>query len=384
VSSTFFAEIEIYLCFFDFLFVFLIFSHFLVFHFIFFEVALQCSFMVKSKTIFFLILTGGILVRAGPGEVLSMYRIGIDLGGTNMAFGLVDGEGRLLKKESVPTERDATAEELTEFMARQALSFIDRCGVGRDQVESIGIGCPGACNDEKGILILTVNLPFRYTNIRKIFAGITDIPVHLGNDANCAALGEALFGSGKGASTCLTVTLGTGVGGNIMMAAKIYTGFNGVAGEMGHMVIRKGGVMCGCGRRGCLESYASATALIRETRKAALKHPESLINEICGGDLDKINGKTAFEAMRAGDRAGTRIVKNYIKDLGEGLVNYINIFQPEVILLGGGISKEGEGLLKPLRRYIYRYSYGTKMLARTRIEKAKLGNDAGIIGAAML
>ncbi len=313
-----------------------------------------------------------------------MYRIGIDLGGTNVAFGLVDNEGRLLKKESVPTNKDATAEELTEFMARQSLEFIDAWGISRDQVESIGIGCPGACDDKKGILILTVNLPFRYTNIRKIFAGITDIPVHLGNDANCAALGEALFGSGKGADTCLTITLGTGVGGGIIIGGKIYTGFNGVAGEMGHMVIRKGGVKCGCGRRGCLEAYASATALIRETRKAAEKNPESLINEICGGDLDRINGKTAFEAMRAGDKAASKVVKTYIKDLAEGIINYINIFQPEIILLGGGISKEGEGLLKPLRRYVYRFSYGAKMLKRTKIEKAKLGNDAGIIGAAML
>ena len=269
-------------------------------------------------------------------------------------------------------------------MAKKTLEFIDDCGISRKDVESVGIGCPGACDDERGVLVLTVNLPFRNTDIRGIFARFTDIPVHLGNDANCAALGEALFGAGKGTRTSLTITLGTGVGGGIVIDGKLYTGFNGVAGEMGHMVIRKGGVKCGCGRKGCFEAYASATAVIRETRLALAKHPESLINELCGGDPDKVNAKTAFDAMRKGDKTGTRIVKAYIKDLGEGIINYINIFQPEVILIGGGISKEGEGLLKPLRRYVFRYSYGSKLLKRTRIETAKLGNDAGIIGAAML
>ncbi len=313
-----------------------------------------------------------------------MYRIGIDLGGTNIAYGLVDAAGNLIKKRSVATDRGASAEALTEFMAKKTLEFIDDCGISRKDVESVGIGCPGACDDVKGILILTVNLPFRNTDIRGIFARFTDIPVHLGNDSNCAALGEALFGAGKGTRTSLTITLGTGVGGGIVIDGKLYTGFNGVAGEMGHMVIRKGGVKCGCGRKGCFEAYASATAVIRETRIALAKHPESLIGELCGGDPDKVNAKTAFDAMRAGDKTGTRLVKAYIKDLGEGIINYINIFQPEVILIGGGISKEGEGLLKPLRRYVYRYSYGAKLLRRTRIEAAKLGNDAGIIGAAML
>ncbi len=315
-----------------------------------------------------------------------MYRIGIDLGGTNVAFGLVDETGRLLKKESVPTMRDASAEELTEAIAENTLAFIKKCGIGEDSVESVGIGCPGACNDEKGILLLTVNLPFRNTDIRGIFSRYTKIPVHIGNDANCAALGEALFGGGKGTKTSLTITLGTGVGGGIVIDGKLYTGFNGMAGEMGHMVIRKSGVRCGCGRRGCFETYASATAVIRETREALAKHPDSLISRLCDGDPSKIDAKTAFDAMRLGDKTGERIVKAYIKDLGEGIINYINIFQPEIILLGGGVSKEGEGLLKPLRRYVYRFSYGAAMFkkTRTRIEKAQLGNDAGIIGAAML
>ena len=313
-----------------------------------------------------------------------MYRIGIDLGGTNIAYGLTDSEGKLIKKQSVETARDIGAEELTGFMAERALGFIGECGLKETDVKSIGIGCPGWCDDRRGVLILTVNLPFRNTNIREIFGKYTKIPVHLGNDANCAALGEALCGGAKGAKTSVTVTLGTGVGGGIIINGSIYTGFNGAAGELGHMVVRKGGEKCSCGRKGCFESYASATALIRETRKAALAHPESLINELCGSDPDKINGKTAFDAMRAGDKAGTALVRRYIRDLGEGIINYINIFQPEVVLIGGGISKEGEGLLKPLRRYVYRYSYGSRTKKRTKILKATLGNDAGIIGAAML
>lgn len=153
---------------------------------------------------------------------------------------------------------------------------------------------------------------------------------------------------------------------------------------MGHITIRAGGEPCACGRKGCLEAYASATALIRESKRAFQEHPDCMIRTLCDGDLNKINAKTPFDAKRAGDKIGAEIVDKYIRDLGEGIINYINIFQPEIILLGGGISKEGDYLLEPLREYVFRYSYGHDFLPRTKIECALLGNDAGIIGAAML
>lgn len=313
-----------------------------------------------------------------------MYRLGIDLGGTNISAGLVGDGGKLLYKSSVPTEMDISDQQITEYMAKFCLQILKECDISEKDVESIGIGCPGVCDDKNGILLYTVNLPFRNTNIAEIFSKFINVPVHLANDANCAALGEVVAGGAKGYKSSITITLGTGVGGGIIIDGKIYTGFNHAAGEMGHIVIDTEGEQCSCGRKGCLEAYASASALIRESKKAVQKHPESLINELCEHDLNKINAKTPFDAKRGGDPIATKIVDKYIRDLGEGIINYINIFQPEIILLGGGVSKEGEYLLEPLREYVFQYSYGHEFLPRTKIECAVLGNDAGIIGAAML
>lgn len=313
-----------------------------------------------------------------------MYRIGIDLGGTNIAVGLVDENGKLICKDSISTNKDASDTDLVVEMCNLALKIIKDNNLEESDIASIGIGCPGSFDSERGMILLTVNLPFRKTPVRDIFAKYTKIPVYLNNDANCAALGEISAGAAKGYKNSITMTLGTGVGGGIIIDGKIYSGFNFAGGELGHMVIRVDGIECTCGRLGCFESYASATALIRETRKALTEHPNSKIAELCEGDPSKINAKTAFDAKRMGDPVGTILVDNYIKDLGEGLINYINIFQPEIILLGGGVSKEGDYLLNPLREYISKYAFGAGLIEQTRIELAQLGNDAGIIGAAML
>ncbi|MBR3838403.1 MAG: ROK family protein [Clostridia bacterium] len=313
-----------------------------------------------------------------------MYRIGIDIGGTNLAYGLVSEDGTLIKKVSYPVDSDMDDISITKCMAETTVKFISDCNISQEEVISIGLGVPGVCNDAKGVIVYTVNMPFRKTNVAKIFSEYTSIPIHMANDANCAALGEALCGGAKGYKTSVTITLGTGVGGGIIIDGKIYVGANGAAGELGHMVIRAKGEKCSCGRRGCIEAYASATAIIRDTRKMAERHPESIINQLVNGDLSKVNGKTAFDAMRAGDKWGKKIVDNYIKYLGEGIINFINIFQPDIILIGGGISKEGDTLLIPLRRYVFKYAYGSKFLKRSKIACATLGNDAGIVGAAML
>lgn len=313
-----------------------------------------------------------------------MYRVGIDLGGTNIVAGIVDDHGTLIYKESIPTRKDATDTELVTDMCSLVLNMLKKKNLQESDIKSIGIGVPGSFDAEKGIIILTVNLPFRMSPVRDIFAKYTNIPVYLDNDANCAALGEITSGGARGYSNSITITIGTGVGGGIIINGRIYSGFNFSGGELGHMVIRVDGEKCTCGRKGCYESYASATALIRETKKALIKHPDSVISELCEGDPEKITAKTAFDAMRKGDATGTRIVENYIKDLGEGIINYINIFQPEVILIGGGVSKEGDYLLDPLREYVSQFTYGAGLIRQTKIEKALLGNDAGIIGAAML
>ena len=313
-----------------------------------------------------------------------MYRIGIDLGGTNIAAGLVDENGTLIHKDSTPTNKNAKDTEIVYNMWELVSKIINDNNLQGNDIKSIGIGCPGSFDAEKGVIMLTVNLPFRQTPVREVFAKHTSIPVYLNNDGNCAALGEFIAGGAKNYKNSLTFTLGTGVGGGIIIDGKIYNGFNFAAGELGHMVIRVDGEPCTCGRLGCFESYASASALIRETVKSLKENKSPVIAELCDEDPAKINAKTAFDAKRMGDPEGTRIVDEYIKNLGEGLINYINIFQPEIILIGGGVSKEGEYLLEPLRNYINKFVYGSGLLDHTKIEIALLGNDAGIIGAAML
>ena len=313
-----------------------------------------------------------------------MVRVGIDLGGTNVAFGLTKEDGTLIAKTSVRTKKDLDAEALTDYIAESVFSWLKEQGITDDDILSIGMGTPGVTDDQIGEVVYTSNLPFYHTPAREIFHRYTKHPLRFANDADCAALGEMICGGAKGYKNSITVTLGTGVGGGIIIDGKIYSGFNGAGGELGHMVIRKDGEACNCGRKGCLEAYASATALIRDTVRAAKAHPDCAVWQLCEGDLSKINAKTAFDGMRLGDAVCTELVQQYIEALGDGIINYINIFQPEIILIGGGVSKEGENLLAPLREYVFRYTYGRDFLPRTRIERTVLGNDAGIIGAAMI
>ncbi|SFP63604.1 ROK family protein [Caldicoprobacter faecalis] len=313
-----------------------------------------------------------------------MYYIGIDLGGTNIAVGLVDEEGKIIHKDSVPTLNEREYPEIIKDMAMLSLKVIEDSGVSLKEVKSIGIGSPGTPNSEEGILVYANNLKFRNVPMRAEMQKYVDLPVYLDNDANVAALAESVAGACKGAKHSVTITLGTGVGTGVVIDGKVYSGFNNAAAEMGHMVIVVDGEQCTCGRKGCWEAYASATALIRQTKKAAVANPDSLINKLVDGDLSKINAKVPFDAARQGDRVGLQIVEEYMKYLAEGLANVINIFQPEIIAIGGGISKEGEYLLAPLRKLVSERIYTVEGVPQTRIVAAQLGNDAGIVGAAML
>jgi len=313
-----------------------------------------------------------------------MYYIGIDLGGTNIAVGLVDEEGKIIHKDSVPTLNEREYPEIIKDMAMLSLKVIEDSGVSLKEVKSIGIGSPGTPNSEEGILVYANNLKFRNVPMRAEIQKYIDLPVYLDNDANVAALAESVAGACKGARHSVTITLGTGVGTGVVIDGKVYSGFNNAAAEMGHMVIVVDGEQCTCGRKGCWEAYASATALIRQTKKAAVANPDSLINKLVAGDLSRINAKVPFDAARQGDRVGLQIVEEYMKYLAEGLANVINIFQPEIIAIGGGISKEGEYLLAPLRKLVSERIYTVEGVPQTRIVAAQLGNDAGIVGAAML
>lgn len=313
-----------------------------------------------------------------------MY-IGVDLGGINIAVGLVDDDYNIINKGSVPTGRTRSFEAIMKDMADLCLKVTEDAGYKMSDVKCIGIGAPGTPDaDGKGVVyannldgFLNVSLE---SEIQKYFQ---NMPVYVENDANAAAYGEMLAGAAKDSHSAVIITLGTGVGGGVILNNKIFSGFNNAGSELGHMVIVKDGVECTCGRKGCFEVYASATALIRETAEIIAEYPNSIIHEMIENNSNKISGKTAFVAAKQGDAAGKKIVEQFIEYLGIGVSNVINMLQPEIVVIGGGISKEGENLLVPLREYVKRNIY-TKEGPITKIMAARLGNDAGIIGAAML
>lgn len=313
-----------------------------------------------------------------------MYYIGIDLGGTNIAAGIVDGSGSIIRKGSVPTGRTRNASEIIQDMCMLVKDLIREAGIRDDEIESIGIGSPGTPDRENGIIIYNNNLGFRNVHVRSEIQRYINLPVYLENDANCAAIAESLAGAAVDAEYAVVITIGTGIGGGVIINNRLYTGFNGAGGELGHIVLDMGGEDCTCGRKGCWEAYSSATALIRQTVRAALDDPRSVIHELAGGDLNKVDAKTAFDAARRGDATGMRVVEEYIEMMAEGIANMINIFQPQVVVLGGGVSKEGENLLTPLREKVRGKTYCGCGIENTRIVAAKLGNDAGIIGAALI
>ena len=315
-----------------------------------------------------------------------MYKLGIDLGGTNIVAGVVDAEYKLIAKADCPTNVPRPESEVCDSMAEVAKAAVKKAKLKMDDIESIGIGVPGAVNPITGIIEYSANLFFHNWNIVEMMEERLGKKVVIENDANAAAYGEYLAGSAKDATNAVAITLGTGVGGGIIIDGKIYSGSNYAGAELGHMVIVKGGRECACGRRGCWETYASATGLINLTKETILKEKLdfSYMLSLCDGDINKVNGRTAFDAMRAGDSDGKAVVEEWISYLACGIINVINIFQPDVLCIGGGISNEGETLLAPLRSIVERERYTKHNPKQTVICKATLGNDAGIIGAAFL
>ena len=318
-----------------------------------------------------------------------MYRLGIDLGGTNVAAGIVDSDYKIIVKSSVPTRADHPAEVIVDDIAGLCRLLCDEAGIALSEIESVGIATPGIANNTTGVVEYANNLPFRNFPIAALLRQKLNISasVHIANDANAAAWGEAVAGAAKGTSNSVMITLGTGVGGGIIIDNKIYTGFNYAGGELGHIVIEYNGVPCTCGRRGCWESYSSATALIRMTREKIAECEKAgrptLMTEMVARK-GKVTGRTACDAMRMGDEPAREVYDTYISYLVCGLVNIVNIFQPEVISLGGGISNEGQPLIDSIMAGIRAEQYGGIGVAQTDIRIAELKNDAGIIGAAAL
>ncbi|MCD7828560.1 MAG: ROK family protein [Clostridiales bacterium] len=315
-----------------------------------------------------------------------MYRIGVDLGGTNIVSAVVDDNCKILAKGSRKTNAGRPAEDIFDDIAMTVREAVGNAGLAMSDIESIGVGTPGSVNKEKGMIDFANNLGFDKVPAYHLLNKRTGCKnIYFDNDANCAALGEAVAGAGKGVKNFIAVTLGTGVGSGIVVDGKLVTGVNYAGGEIGHTVIVFNGEQCSCGRRGCWERYASATALIQQTKDAMNADPyTSMWDNVEDGKIQNVNGRTAFDAMRAGDATAKKVVSTYMGYLACGLVNIINTFQPDILCIGGGIGNEKENLLAPVRKIVKAQTYSIHAEKQTVICPAELGNDAGIIGAALL
>lgn len=310
------------------------------------------------------------------------YYIGIDLGGTFIKGGIVNDNGEIIASDKIPTEAEGGSAVVAGNIARLATMLLERCNLTVSDVEGVGIGCPGMIDSHSGNVIYSNNLNWVDFNIaNKLSELLGGTRVKVANDANVAALGEVKFGAAKEYDSAVMVTLGTGVGGGIVIDGNLVEGNKGAGAELGHTVITRGGESCTCGRKGCFEAYCSATALIRDTKRAMLANKDSKMWEI--GDVSAVTGKTAFDYLET-DESAKAVVENYIENLACGLVNIANVFRPEAILLGGGVCAEGDRLIKPLQALMDRDIFAGDKGPGVKIIIAKLGNSAGLLGAAAL
>ena len=308
-----------------------------------------------------------------------MY-IGIDLGGTNIAAGIVDENGNIICKGSVPTLRERGNDAIVADMANLAIKLVKEAGLEISDIKSVGIGCPGTIDNDNGVVVFSNNIVMEKYPLVAKFREHLDLPVNIENDANAAAYGEYIF-TARDKKSFVLITLGTGVGGGIIIDGKLWRGFNCAGAELGHSTIIMNGKPCTCGKKGCYEAYASVTGLIDQTKEAMAKDPDTLMHKLAA-EKGKINGRTSFDAARAGDKTAIEVRNQYIRYVAEGVGNIINMLQPEVFVIGGGISREGDALLEPLKEIVYATDYN-KFMPKTEIRIAKLFGDAGIVGAAL-
>lgn len=312
-----------------------------------------------------------------------MVYIGLDVGGTTFKAGVVTEDGRILHKDAMPTGIERPYQEIIADMAALCRKVAADAGFSMDEVKAIGVGVPGLFDNRTGRIPFCTNLGWHDIPFVEEMSKHLSTPVIGDNDATVAGLAESIAGVSAGIKDCVFLTLGTGVGGGIIIDGKPYSGAHGCGSEIGHMMIKMDGEKCTCGNYGCFERYASATAIIREARKAAIQHPESSMLAACGGDIEKLNAKIVIDAAKAGDETAKAVFDGYVNGLAVGIINIINMIDPEVIVLGGGVSAAGEFLLEAVREAVKPMVF-FKTMPYARIELARLGNDAGIIGAAML
>ncbi len=311
-----------------------------------------------------------------------MYTVGIDIGGMSIKIGLVNETGKIVDVKRFKTDLNPK-NAILDMINNIKVLLTDNDLTNKD-ILGIGIGCPGAVKSEEGIIDYLPNLGWENIDIRSELKNTFNVKVKVSNDANVAALAEFYYGAAKDCETCVMFTIGTGIGGGMIINGKLFEGGFSRGAELGHITLVMDGEECTCGRKGCIECYTSATALIKQTKRKMLEDKSSIMWERVENDIDKVDGKTAFECSKKGDKTAIEVRDKFIEYLGESMLNMFNIFRPEVFIIGGGISAQGEYLIKLLEEYCERFDYGYKRAPKTKIVTAKLGNDAGIIGAAAL
>lgn len=312
-----------------------------------------------------------------------MVYIGIDVGGTGIQMGVVNEEGVILQKGAIVTRTDLPYQQQIADMAACASETLSKSGYTLDDLKAVGVGIPGVLDPRTGIIPFCTNLGWHNVPFAEEFRKYIDKPVYLDNDATVAGLAESVAGKTKGSSSSVFITLGTGVGGGIIINGKVWSGAHGIGSEIGHMIMELDGEPCSCGNHGCLERYCSATAIIRMARQAVAVHPESMIMELASHDAAKINAKIVFDAARESDPVAVKVFRRYVSNLAQAIVTIIHIIDPEMIALGGGVSKAGDFLLNAVKAEIPKYLL-YKTMPYSDVVIAELGPDAGIIGAAML
>lgn len=312
------------------------------------------------------------------------YRLGIDLGGTGFQIGLVDKNYNITARADAPTRQfELSFEKVVENIASKCKEVVASAGLTLADLASVGIGTPG-CVDAEGLLRFAGNFAWHNVQLRDEMVKNLNIPVIVGNDANCAIVGETLVGAAKGLKNVLLLTLGTGVGGGLIIDNKLFTGGDGMGAELGHVPFIAGGEHCTCGVDGCFEAYASVSALIRLTKRALEKHPESAMHEHVKKHNGIINGRTAYDCAHEGDPAALEVTDEYTSNIACGIGGFVNVYRPDIVLIGGGISAQGSFLLDPINEKLKKYVFAAGKIGCPKVVAAQLGNDAGIIGAACM
>ena len=311
------------------------------------------------------------------------YSLGIDIGGTNIAAGVVDENYNIICQSKVKTCSDREYIAVLDDIVSAGKSAVKKSGMNIKEMQWVGLGCPGTCNPDTGVVEYANNLHWDNVPLKSYVEQALGIPAYIENDANAAALGEFFAGAAKGSNNAIIITIGTGLGAGIIIDGKLFSGSNYAGAEIGHTVIYADGEPCTCGRNGCFEAYSSVTALVKFTKRFMEQYPDTLMKDIAKKE-GKVSGRTAFVAAKQGDEAGKKVVDLFIKNLACGIVNTINVFQPDILCIGGGVSNEGDNLLIPLKEYVNKEIYSKNSKKNTEIVTCKLGNGAGLIGAALL